>query len=281
MTFEFLIACRASPANDLRQVLIDLLAKVLEDNLNEFDVDAVASMVILRHERKGNESPNESGAIIHHILVGFALEIPDGIESTDAVISEFAAALADTPPIFHAVKFEDPLLQTQLAERAAEIYALEMKVRRVLSLVYLHAYQDSDPYDLLCEEAVQPMTKEKPQVEQMRAVCDNQFFHLTFGQYVGLNQRPDVKLPALLEVLQIAKDFQAFRDEILRVPVEHEDDAVLLAGLRQRMDAIERMRNCVAHNRHPSKSTTENYLNARPLLDAMLEQYLARWQVPP
>jgi len=43
------------------------------------------------------------------------------------------------------------------------------------------------------------------------------------------------------------------------------------------MDAIETMRNCVAHNRRPNKRTIENYDNARPLLDNMLEDYLARW----
>ena len=51
-----------------------------------------------------------------------------------------------------------------------------------------------------------------------------------------------------------------------------------LKALKERTDAIERMRNCVAHNRRPTKSVSENYLNARPLLNQMLDEYLARWQ---
>ena len=276
MTFEFLIACRVTPESDLRQVLTDLLFKALEDNLNEFDEETVARMVVLRHARNGNELPDENGVNTQHKLVFFAVELPDETASAQTVIEDFAAALSETPPIYHAVKFEDPLLQAELAQRAAEIYALEMKLRRVLSLIYLHAYQNGDPYDLLRDETVQPVAKEKPQREHMRVVSENQFFHLTFSQYVGLNKRPDIKLPALLEVLQTAKDYEAFRAEILRAPVEHEDDAVLLSGLKERMDAIERMRNCVAHNRRPSSNTTENYLNALPLIDTMLDEYMSK-----
>jgi hypothetical protein len=63
------------------------------------------------------------------------------------------------------------------------------------------------------------------------------------------------------------------------LPTEDEDDAVLLAGLRERMDAIEAMRNCVAHNRQPSKRIKENYDTARPLLDNLLDEYLVRWEL--
>lgn len=72
--------------------------------------------------------------------------------------------------------------------------------------------------------------------------------------------------------------YDTFRDELSRVPVEDEDDAVLLAGLKERMDAIEAMRNCCAHSRRPSKKVEENYLNARPLLDQLLGDYLDRWE---
>ncbi len=70
----------------------------------------------------------------------------------------------------------------------------------------------------------------------------------------------------------------SFRDELSRAPVQDEDDAVFLAGLKERMDAIEAMRNCCAHNRRPSKKVEENYINAAPLLNQLLNGYLARWE---
>ena len=43
------------------------------------------------------------------------------------------------------------------------------------------------------------------------------------------------------------------------------------------MEAIEAMRNCCAHNRRPSNKVEENYCNARPLLDQLLDGYLTHW----
>jgi hypothetical protein len=106
----------------------------------------------------------------------------------------------------------------------------------------------------------------------MKAAAENQFFHLTFGQYVGLNQRPAIK--DLVSLIRNEATYEAFRDELLRKPVEHEDDAAFLAGLKERMDSIEKMRNAVAHNRRPPKKTTNDYLNALPLVNQALDDYL-------
>jgi len=43
------------------------------------------------------------------------------------------------------------------------------------------------------------------------------------------------------------------------------------------MGAIEKMRNCVAHNRRPSRRVVEDYENARPLLNDLLDNYLNKW----
>jgi hypothetical protein len=121
----------------------------------------------------------------------------------------------------------------------------------------------------------------KPTKVQMQPMYENQFFHLTFSNYVSLNQRPEVKqVPTLLELIRGAEQYEEFRKELQRKPVEKEDDAVLLAGLKERMDAIEKVRNCVAHNRRPSRTMLDNYINARPLLNDLLDQYLARWSIP-
>ena len=45
------------------------------------------------------------------------------------------------------------------------------------------------------------------------------------------------------------------------------------------MDPIERMRNCVAHNRSPSPSVTENYENVLDQLQKTLDTYLFRHEL--
>ena len=153
MNFELLIAYRKAEDTNIDSVLFDVLTKVLDDNLNDFEPEVVRGMIRLRHERAGKESADEDGNVFHYMLLAFTLGLPDETEQIHTVIKEFPAALAETPPIFHAVKFEDPLLRADLARYAEEIFALEMKLRRVLTLIYLYANQDAEPYDLLRDES--------------------------------------------------------------------------------------------------------------------------------
>ncbi len=278
MMFEFMIVYQHAPDTEIVEVIRDTLSKVLEDNLNEFEGEAVEQMVTPGLERHSGCRVGDDGVELHRrVLFGFTLDLPEETASIRTVVDEFAEAL-NTDPVLHLIKYDDPLIRADLARWADEIYALEMKLRRVLSLVYLHAYQDGDPYDLLREESVQPVNKDQAKTENLRRQAENQFFHLTFSQYVGLNKRPEFKLTELLKLIRDKEAYDELRVEVARSPVEDEDDAVLLAGLKERMEAIEAMRNCCAHSRRPSKKVIENYDNARPLLGQLLDSYLARWE---
>lgn len=145
------------------------------------------------------------------------------------------------------MKFEDSLLLTDLVSWAEEIFPLEMKLRRILTRIYLPAYQNGEPYDLPREEDERPMTKEKLTKDQMKKNAENPFFYLTFSQYGKLNKRPEInKFPALPDSIRDAETYDAFRAEINRLPVEDERDKDLLKGLEERMGAIEALRNRVA-----------------------------------
>ena len=282
MTFEFLIACRiphrTTAKINIWVMLTDVLADVLENNNFQFEKNDIAALIQIRHQRSGDEVMDEYyGEITRSILVGFALELPDEINNPEAFIDEFSASLLDEGSIFHVMKFEDSQLQAELAKRAAEIFTLEMKLRRVLSLIYLHAKQDGDPYDLLRDDSVQPQGKEKPTPDQMRAVAENQFFYLTFGNYVALNQRPEFKLRELLETIRDADTYDKFHKELVRASIEDENDADFLAGLKQYMEPIEKMRNCVAHNRRPTDDIRGNYTKTLRDLDELLDDYLVKW----
>jgi len=199
--------------------------------------------------------------------------LPDEIASKQTVIDDFVDAL-QAEPIEHVLKFEDPLLQEELAKRAEELFSLEMKLRRVISAIYLRAYED-EPYNLLRDEVEKPM--HPPQEPQMKAAAENEFFFLTFGQYVSLNRRPEVRqVPSLISLIREKTTYDALLQELERKPVEDEDDSEFLAGLKERMNAIETMRNCVAHNRRPSRKATEDYENALPQVDSALDQFLTR-----
>lgn len=278
MTFEFLIFYRNMPNTNIREIVADILIRALQANYDEVDADEVQQMIVLRNERLGEEIINDAGNTILNVLLCLGIELSDETDKSRIAIEEFAEALAETDPIYHVVKFEDPILKADLANWAEEIFDLEMKLRRVLTLIYLYAYQDGDPYNLLCDESTEPMGKKDLKIEDIKKSLENEFFYLTFSQYVSLNRRPEIKqVKALLETISNSETYDAFRTELNRVPVQHEDDAVFLAGLKERMDPIEKMRNCVAHNRRPSQTVVNNYETVRPLLDNLLDDYLNQW----
>src|SRR3954451_21537735 len=105
MTFEFLVRCHINGESDLQADLTDLLRDTLQENLNEFDDDAVNSMIVLRQRRKGDEHQDETGNKFRHELVTFRLDLPDETESVPAVLEEFTDALPGSPSIVHVVRF--------------------------------------------------------------------------------------------------------------------------------------------------------------------------------
>lgn len=273
MTFEFLIACHITSETDVHKILTELLFEALEANQDEFDEDSIDRMIQISHRRPGDEFVDDDGETMRHTLFGFTLELPE-IGSAESVVDDFAKSLSASAPIFHAVKFEDTLFKDELAQLAAEIFALEMKLRRVLSFIYLHAYQREDtPYDLLKDDQISPMTKESNK-EYMESVTENQFFHMTFSDYVSLNQRRQLQVPNILHIIRDSERYDVLRDELMRIPIDNEEDNELLNDLKRLMDPIERMRNCVAHNRKPSRRNRQSYPQARSDLENRLDSYL-------
>lgn len=277
MIFEFVIVYQQNTDTtdtDIRQILIDTLTLSLQDNYDEFEPDTVDQMIIFQIQRIANQSTNEDGNTTQTIILGFTLDLPEETNEAQTVIEEFANALTEAPsPISHIVKFEDPLLQAELAQWSAEIFAIEMKLRRVLTLIYLNSYQGVEPYKLLKDEKEQIAAKEKPTDIEMQDNLENQFFHLLFSQYVNLNQRPDPKINDLLENIRNFIQYDELQAEINRKPVEDSNDADFLAGLKDKISAIEKMRNCIAHHRRPSRRTKEGYETAKLQVNQLLKSF--------
>ena len=252
MIFEFLIACNATPEQGVASVsryLLEVLTNALDASGSNDDEVIIQNRVV----RAVDNAESGNG----NTLLGFDLDLPEhimGVDVVDEVLTYFVDNLRDNDTVFHVVMFEDPLLRAELSALADEIFRLEMKLRRALSLIYLNANELRDPFDLLAVEKVQKSRASK--VSQMRRANENQFFHLDFGKYKNLNQRSGTDLTNRLQ----------------------EEDASFIAGIGDDMKIIERMRNCVAHNRRPPQETRDSYPSARDHLDELLNEYLSRWE---
>ena len=279
MTFEFLISYLATDGMDVDQVLRGNLYQALVNSQYEFDEDDVDQMIRINHCRSGEEVIGDDGPASRYTILGFVLQLPE-MDTVETVIDDFVASLSDSDPIIHSLRFEDPLLQEELARRAAEIFSIEMKLRRVLSFIYLRAYQRQDPYDLLKDEQVDPVPANLEK-QDMVVATENQFFHITFSQYIKLNRRRELRqVPQVLSVLRDSESYDVFREEMTRGPIKDESDAELLNNLRSLLDPIEQMRNCVAHNRRPKAKDKQDYLNTLPNLEKRLDRFLEDLATP-
>ncbi|MCX6141815.1 MAG: hypothetical protein NTZ35_01210 [Ignavibacteriales bacterium] len=275
MIFEFLIVYHQSNGFDINTLLKEKLAEVLEDNLNEFDDAQIGQFVRLYLKRPCEPHIDENGVASTRTIIGFHLDLPDETANTETVISDLCGMLADTPPVVHILKFEDPLLLQKYRTYSLELYQIEMKLRKALSIVYLHSYSE-DYYNLLRDETTKPLSQDLPSQEQMKKALENNFFHLTFHQYVELNDPKSVKkIENLIDVVRDSNTFDEFKNELERMPVVDEHDREFLASLKDKLEPIEKLRNSVAHNRVITVRVADNYAAARPRLIAELDEYLA------
>ena len=271
MTFEFLIVCDKEPESNIGRLIAESLTQASSD----FD----ESMVQVRHERTVNVNADSGNN--GNTIVGFTLDLPE--YATIDRISDFTDKLLESPQVFHVVKFEDPLLEAYLAERAKEIFALEMKLRRVLTLVYLNAYRLQGPYSLLRGDRVRPQREGELTEQRMENLNENQFFHLEFSDYTRLSERSEPRWQDFLSMIRASDEYRNLHSEItqlLRRSVEDAEDFDLLSKLKDERitGSITKMRNCVAHNRHPTPDEIREYDSSLPDLEELLNEYLARWE---
>ncbi len=112
----------------------------------------------------------------------------------------------------------------------------------------------------------------------MRAIGQNEFYHLTFGQYPKLNNKKDLTTQKdLIELLLEAKDFGELKVKLTDNPIHNENDSDLIAALREVSPKVEEFRNCVAHNRKLSDDLLRNYAEAKGILLERLETYLGQF----
>ena len=190
-----------------------------------------------------------------------------------SVISEFGSSVAEgDESIIHLIKFYDYNLYNENARLAQEIFEIEMKLREALSVIFIDTFQD-DFYTFLQDIDVAP--QDPPQESQMQSRYENQFFYLLFSDYIKLNTRKSVKqVPQLIQFLRDSADFQEFREYFVHAPISNEKFADFMQSLKSVLESIEKVRNCVMHNRVVPENDKDNYIQAKEKLMTQVGEFL-------
>lgn len=276
MICKFLTICDAEFNQAvIREVLISNLSESLLNDLDEIDEANLENSLEITMFKTVlfMTTVNET---IHHTICCFKLEIPEEVENFQLVIDNFVSLLEADEGFKHILKFYDEHLLKSNLEFIPKLFELEMKLRKAISIIYLSTYWDGY-YDLLRDDLTEVVKKDnnKPTEEQMKNTQENEFFHLTFNQYVGLNKfKPVSDVRKLLEKLSTSLDFDHFKDNIEKIPVTNVVFQDFIASLNQTLNAIEKLRNCIAHNRTPTKRIIEDFERFYVTADELIENFL-------
>lgn len=296
MKIEFLAVCDiAFSKEDLHLVASDSLATALNEHYAIYDYDWLvlstpepSEMITVFLEREVRDESGNVTRKIYGFTVSFdietesltAREFQDTIFYLEQINQRLSDLLQDFDSIKNLVKFfDDVLLATNLA-KMREVYEIEMKLRQVISLIYLSAFNDEEFYKLLRFDKIKAQGSLPTDESIMKAICENEFFHLTFGQYPKLNNKKDLSShKELIELVIEVSNFDELKFKLLNNPIRDENDTDLISFLRDTSPKIEEFRNCVAHNRKLSEPLLNNYTEARELLTERLKKYLEQFSL--
>ena len=213
-------------------------------------------------------------------IAGFILDLE---EDSKEILQDFGEKLQANENIDLVLKYSDEGMQAEHQECAKEIFDLEMRLREVLSFIFLDTYK-KDYYNLLREiddVRIQPLNKNnKPNGEHYNSHFENEFFFLLFSSYIKLNDLKKLKQPDLMEMIINSNEYDDLKRKIQSRGIIKKEYRDFLAGVKGNLEPIENLRNCIAHNRSIPKrdnyKAITDYDRAKELLDESIESF---WEI--
>ena len=94
MIVQFIIACRLSATQNIKDELTSSLHEALESNQFEFDENDIAEMIELQYKRMGLRFVGRGDIATQHAVIGFSLELPEGTAFEEILIEDFIQELS-------------------------------------------------------------------------------------------------------------------------------------------------------------------------------------------
>lgn len=245
------------------------LSEVLKEVLKEYTTDSLAldlideeleSIFRIEKNKKISDS-EENNKYINRVILDLSNEIISATEpdETEGRISEILLILKERDEIKHIIKFYDYYVSQTYAVYYEEIYKLENKLREVLSYIFNITYPE-DLYKTLSNHKIF-VNKEYDSKEQkhLEDGFENEFFYLDFSGYKTINETKEVKQLDLLGFIKRAVSFDSLKEEINKLGINTEYYKDFIESIREILDPIEAIRNCIMHSRKISDRKLESY----------------------
>ena len=205
-------------------------------------------------------------------IAGFNIEIPEG--NID-IISEFGQKLQDDDNVYLVLKYSDEVMQSEHQIYSKEIFDLEMKLREIISFIFLDTYK-KDFYNLVkdIDLKTQPLNgNNRSNEEYFKKHFENEFFFLLFSDYRRINNLKELKKSDIIEMIMSSNKFDDLKQKIQSRGIVKEKYQDFLAGIKENLDPIENLRNCIAHNRSFTDKVIINYVKIKRNLERAIDEF--------
>ena len=178
------------------------------------------------------------------------------------------------------IKSNDCSLLYTFKDYYSEIFEIEMELREVVTFIFSVLY----PLNLLNFTDMQKWINTKlkyegypSKEEKLKDLNQNDIFYLLFSQYRGLKINDFVNLEEIKIILEKFGENEP-------IPQEEIKSLGIMSNLKNKfqtflteinpdLDSIEKLRNCVAHNREPTQDEIQNYLTAKEQLKEKIRDF--------
>lgn len=259
---------------NFKKELSAIVSESLEDNYilcDERDLESAVTIIYIK------ELSN------HRYNVGFGLQLDEEmIENVEPIVNSVCQKLNDNGGIIVAFKFGDSIQFALLNTIYEELYRIEMKLREAISFIFIDTYKDGY-YNLLRDIQLTPQFERKSNLRKneeerrayLRKRLENEFFHILFPEYCKLTELKPLKERDLFHVAEISADFGEFKGNIVNRGVKKEEYLDFLNSIKEDMESLDAVRNCVAHSRTPTDDELVNYQKSLKELDRKIDDFLA------
>ena len=171
----------------------------------------------------------------------------------DSLIEGFITRLKAINGYLRLVKLTDDFRVKKYLSYFNEIAEIEMKIREVFSYIFYNRYTHEEVDEL--NEYTVKYPAEKPKKEDFIERMENPFFYFTFNGYKDYFLEPrdipfDIKdFKDLIFKIKTSIDLEKLKEvlEVKGIIIPKHIDFIL--GIKEDLTSIEKLRNCVAHNR--------------------------------
>ncbi|GAH48651.1 unnamed protein product, partial [marine sediment metagenome] len=239
MRVDFQIVHSYNSSDDVKSKLLSLLKETLADEYIETTDEEIEEWIQIKYNHPSNDK----------FITGFSLFL-DKEENTNGIIIGFSKKLHDSDDIYLVLKFFDENMSGKFKSYAEEIFEIEMALRHVLSFIFIDTYRD-DYFNLLKEIKVKLQRfngKNIPRENHYKAHLENEFFFLLFSDYTKLDKLKEIEQPDLIEAISESDNYDTFRRKVLNRGIVDEKYRKFLAEIKENLQAMENLRNCIAHN---------------------------------